>query len=288
MKTRIYYHSATGNSLLIARRIAAELGNAEVTPMSGFTHAAARPASREAVGNRAAPLASPGAAGNGAAQRVGFIFPVIAWGPPRSVREFIACFDPTGVEYAFAVASCGGTPANSLPLVAKLLRKRGGRLHAGFAVRSASYMQTGGKDTLTGIVNMVRSLSGRVPGAEAERLPAVIEAIKGLKASRPERSAFIGALVGSAMNGMAASQMAKQDSLYRVTSACDGCGICTRLCPRDNIGMADNTPIWKHDCESCGACRTWCPRNAIAIGPGDPAPAGHNPGVSLKDMILRK
>ena len=40
-----------------------------------------------------------------------------AWGPPRTVSEFVRNLDLKDVRYTSAVASCGGTAAGALPLV---------------------------------------------------------------------------------------------------------------------------------------------------------------------------
>jgi ferredoxin len=45
------------------------------------------------------------------------------------------------------------------------------------------------------------------------------------------------------------------DSLGFVTDGkCNGCGICQRICPVDNIAMIDNKPAWLDHCEGCFAC----------------------------------
>ena len=118
MRTTIYYYTATGNSLALARTIAQALGDAEVLPIARFRKQAASPQSRE----------------------VGIIFPIHAWGPPRTVTEFAKNLDLGGVRYTFAIASCGGTAAGTLPKLRRVLLKNGGELHAGFiAARPATW-----------------------------------------------------------------------------------------------------------------------------------------------------
>lgn len=117
METTIYYYSATGNSLAYARAIAQEIGNARIEPLASFRETPARPGT----------------------PKVGIVFPIIAWGPPRTVKEFASRLDLHGVRYLFAVTPCGGTAAGTLPRLRKVLRARGGDLHAGFIVRAPSY-----------------------------------------------------------------------------------------------------------------------------------------------------
>jgi ferredoxin/flavodoxin len=264
MKTVLYYYSATGNSLVIAREVARALGGAEVLPIAS---------SRSGTGKIDA-------------ERVGFIFPIIAWGPPRTVEEFIDHFDPTGLRYIFAIASCGGTAALTLPNIRKTLRKKGSDLNAGFIVGSKAYLSMSG-GSQSKMINLVSNLSGKLLGGETERLPSIIETIANCETKKPERNALPGAILGSFLHSAASPQFAKMDANYVVDAGCTGCGVCARLCPRENIVMVDGKPTWKNDCDFCGACANWCPSASISMK-GDLAPArAHNQEVKLADFYLR-
>ncbi len=261
MKTTIYYYSATGNSLMLARSIAAALGDTEVLPLCRFRK------------ERTAP----------ACERVGIIFPIHGWGPPRTVSEFISNLDLRGVHYTFAIASCGGTAAGTLPRLRRAIRRSGGELHAGFIVRSPGYLETGGEDPP--MIEMVRRLSGKPFPRDAERLPEIIEAIRGERRVKPERNAFLGSVLGNFFHRMAEGQFARMDASYRVGDACAGCGNCGRICPRGNVSLEGGRPAWHHDCDFCGACATWCARNAIGFEGAPASPRRHNPQVTAADLI---
>ncbi len=264
MKTTLYVYSATGNSLVIARAIAKELGDTEILPIGRFRTTPARPKS----------------------ERVGIIFPIIAWGPPRTVHEFIRGIDLSGARYTFAIASCGGTAAGALPRMRKALRRNGGDLHAGFIVRSASYLEIGsGKQAQ--MIEMVRRFSGKLPGTAEERLPDIIEAVRNERRSRPERNALIGSIMGNFFHGKAAPQFAGLDRVYVAGENCASCGTCSRICPRGNVRMESGRPAWHHDCDFCGACVTWCPQHAIGFaGASGGAPRRHHPEISVSDLIV--
>jgi ferredoxin/flavodoxin len=261
MTTTIYYYSSTGNSLVIARAVAQALGEAQVLPIARYRKVRTAPGT----------------------ECVGIIFPVHAWGPPRTVEEFIQNLDLSGVQYTFAIASCGGTAAGTLLKMRKVIRKSGGELHAGFIVRSAGYMAGGEKNPMIG---MVRRLSGKPFPAAEERLPEIIECVKSRKHIRPERNALPGAVLGNFFHRMAGPQFARLDASYEVGAACKSCGNCARVCPRGNVSLQDGKPAWQHDCDFCGACATWCPNNAIGFRSMPAVPRRHNMQVQRADFLL--
>ena len=70
---------------------------------------------------------------------------------------------------------------------------------------------------------------------------------------------------------------------------CDGCGICKKICPVDNIDIIDNKPFWKNLCAGCAACFHWCPKEAVQFGITDMnIKQYHNPEAKLADMINQK
>jgi ferredoxin len=53
------------------------------------------------------------------------------------------------------------------------------------------------------------------------------------------------------------------DNGFNVNTNCNGCGICKKVCPVQNILFKKNQPQWNHSCEQCFACFHWCPQSAI-------------------------
>jgi ferredoxin/flavodoxin len=262
VKTTIYYYTATGNSFAIARSLAEGLGDTEIVPLARFR------------GQRTSP-------GTG---RVGIIFPIHAWGPPRTVSEFVGNLDVGAARFVFAVASCGGTAGGALPRLAAQIRRNGGTLHAGFIVRSTGYMASDGKEA--GIIRMVRNLSGKPFPTDAERMSEIMETVRNERTVRPERSAFLGALLGNFFHGVSEKQFAGMDAAYAVSGSCASCGTCARICPRENVRLESGRPAWHHDCDFCGACATWCTQGAIGLrNASSSGPRRHHPGVVLADLI---
>ena len=120
MNTRIYYFSATGNCLAVAKRIAQEIG-ADLVPISSL-------ALRERVHIEQ--------------KRIGIVFPAYltaVLGVPLIVEKFIQNIDNLGDVRVFAVCTCGGYPfANALAPLEKLrhlIRSCGGSLREEYSIR---------------------------------------------------------------------------------------------------------------------------------------------------------
>ncbi len=263
MNTTIFYFSATGNSLAAARRIASELGDAELVPMS------------EA-------LKDPKPVGS---TRIGFVFPVIAFGMPRTVAEFARSFIPNPGQYTFAVTTCGGTPAGTLTELDRILRKNGGRLDAGFAVKAHdNCLIMEPENCMTWIMNRIRG--GADPLPIEERIGEIVEVLRSRRSHGPETNSWAARVFGTAIHGLAMMGFKSADKRYWVEESCTRCGTCERICPRGNIRLGENGPVWNHDCQLCNACIHGCPHAAIqyekvSVG----KPRYHHPKVDVKDLI---
>ncbi|MBA2881039.1 NAD-dependent dihydropyrimidine dehydrogenase PreA subunit [Desulfosalsimonas propionicica] len=51
---------------------------------------------------------------------------------------------------------------------------------------------------------------------------------------------------------------------------CTGCGMCTMVCPREVMALADGKAeiVSRDDCMECGACAQNCPTAAITVDAG--------------------
>ena len=69
---------------------------------------------------------------------------------------------------------------------------------------------------------------------------------------------------------------------------CIGCGICTRVCPMQNIELVDGKAIVKDNCVTCLRCFHWCPKEAIYMSKEESVSRRfkyHHPDVKLSDFI---
>lgn len=51
----------------------------------------------------------------------------------------------------------------------------------------------------------------------------------------------------------------------KVSNACIGCGLCTRLCPMENLSLKNNRVTAGNRCTMCYRCISSCPKQAITL-----------------------
>ena len=77
-------------------------------------------------------------------------------------------------------------------------------------------------------------------------------------------------------------------NIYRITNECIGCGICTKVCPQKCFTMENQKSIWNSDgCIMCMACIHACPMTAIqmSIPEKNPHARYRNTNISICEII---
>ena len=156
MKTILYYFSGTGNTLMLARLLAKQLGDTEIINVVSCNDSIVTPQ----------------------ADAIGILFPVYAFGTPRIIHDFIndnlQIADNTYVFSLTNYASAGGPSA--LKQVNMLLAAKGIQLNAGFGVPMPSnYIPFSGAES--------QDKQNRRFLISAEKISSIAEIIK----QRPEK-----------------------------------------------------------------------------------------------------
>ncbi len=263
MTAVIYYFSATGNSLHVARKIGQRLGQCELIDVSGERKA-------QATANEI--------------DIMGFVFPVFYGDMPRIVRDFIRGIAITPRTYVFAVATCGGSPVFTLFTLEKLLEKKGVRLNAGFSLTMP--------DNAYVYHNLVTPPDMREPilNASEGELSKIIE-IVGQKGEHRVKGGNkltnrAGMLLLLPLIDMIFIRAYRMPKRFWSDDKCTGCGTCVRICPVGNVTMENKKVSWGNNCTQCLACFHWCPRQAIQQGKKSEGIARyHHPDVNVRDII---
>jgi ferredoxin len=79
----------------------------------------------------------------------------------------------------------------------------------------------------------------------------------------------------------------KIDTKRILKEKCIQCGLCTKICPVENIKIVNGNVKWDHNCIRCFACLNWCPQCAIRFGRIKPGlkQQYHCPGVHASDVV---
>ena len=257
MNTSIFYYTGTGNSLWVARKVADELGDAELFPIAGFK------AEGKMVDSKT----------------VGLVFPVYIWGVPAPVIRFVDTLRGLYPEYLFAIAVNGGQVSNTLVQLRKIMAAGSLTLAAGFDITMPSnYIPWGGP----GPIEKQRKLFARAQ----EKILRIALAIKEKARMPVEKGPLWQRIVFSAIYNMSFSHVHEMDKKFRADEKCNACGICLKVCPAENISMQEGRPLWHHGCHQCFACLQWCPQQAIQYGKRTPKyERYHHPEIALKDVL---
>lgn len=72
---------------------------------------------------------------------------------------------------------------------------------------------------------------------------------------------------------------------YSVEGSCSHCGICAEVCPMNNIKLCEGKPSFGNQCISCEACTQNCPVNAIRLSDEKSTNRYRNPDITLEEII---
>ena len=227
----VYWFSGTGNSEWVARELARRTGD-EAKQI--FT-------AEQTVHEQG--------------ERVGIVFPVYAWAAPRAVMQFAKRLAVQKNAYCYIVCTCGEEAGEA----AKGLEK--------YFPASAEWSVVMPNNYLLGFdVEPQEVARAKVHNAN-EQLQQIAQAVL---AKRQEHQVTKGVLAGAktALIGPLFDHFGRSDKPYYAQESCNGCGVCAKACPAQNIRLQNGRPVWLGHCMQCTACLNRCPQRAIQYGKG--------------------
>ena len=212
----IFYFSGTGNSAWVARQLA-EGQNEELLSIA-----------MEIDRNKAYKLKE--------GEKVGFVFPVYAWGPPKIVLRFIHQLKLDKPGYLFFVCTCGDDTGRTAQIFSSAVTRKGWQCVAGYSVTMPNtYVSLPGFD-----VDDKDIETQKVQNAVA-RVRFINEEITS-RAQMKQYNCHEGALpfTKSYLLRPLFNAFLMSPKPFHATEACIGCKKCEKVCPVGNIRLSGN------------------------------------------------
>lgn len=273
----LYYFSATGNSLQLAKDFAEKM-NANLSNIATLVNNS----KNEDIETDA--------------NFIGFVVPVYFFGLPKIVVTFLEkLVIKSKNPYVFAVVTYGGFKGGALNQIAEILSKKNIKLNYGGAVGTVgTYIKMYDIDSEKIDEKLVKA------NLKADKLLADIKAQKH-KIVVPKIDIF-----SKMMYEKYLKECENNASNFVVDNSCIGCGLCSKLCPTQNIKAAAGAqvfspceaenetaeravtffrPGFSNKCQQCFACVHWCPKQSIQYTESTRGRKRyHNPKVSVEEI----
>lgn len=219
----VFYFTATGNSLSVAKRIDDES------------------------------LSIPQVLKNGtrsfAAERIGLVFPCYHGGVPRLIERFLSQVK-LDTTYLYGIVTYGAFSGGA----ATHLRRIGERYGLRFAYINELLMV----NNYLPMYDMDRELAARPKKRIDEQVDVIVSEV----ANKTHMIRKSGAVMDAMRWLIGTSYDTSFEQRFVVNDNCIACGICAKVCPVANITVIDR-PVYANNCQHCLACVHHCPHNAI-------------------------
>lgn len=252
----IYYFSGTGNSLWLAKKLSEILEDSKLISIPN-------------VVNNLDKI-------NG--DVIGIVCPVYMYNIPHIVVDFVDKIKTA--DYIFFVFAGTGKLGNGIKDTLKLFASRNLNLSSLFNVPMPSNYTPYGLIPETEQKKLFANANNRVK----EILEIVNK--REIFIDNSNTSFFNSYIHPGILYRAGYSRIQVLDKSFIVDETCNGCSICSKVCPVNNITMQDNKPLWNNQCQQCYACLQWCPTESIQAGKKTIGiKRYHNPDIKVKDII---
>ncbi|MHC1682926.1 MAG: EFR1 family ferrodoxin [Clostridiaceae bacterium] len=250
---KIFYFTATGNSLDIAKRFGGE--------------------------HYSIPKILKGNKFHFEDEKIGIIFPVYACGAPNIVREFIKKVTLKS-PYIFVIMTYGNIVLDGVNWFVKFAKDNNVHIqYANSLLMVDNYLPNFDIEK--------EKLKQKNIDNNFNRLFKDINEDKHYISTGSLLSSMATNTIQSLFKIIPSPNAAKK---FSVENTCNDCGTCSKVCPRDNITISKNInkskPVYGGNCEFCLACINLCPKKAIKLNrEKNPNARFINENVTLKEII---
>lgn len=231
VENKIYYFTGTGNSLRAAIKIGKHIKNCTLISMKS----------------------NPDDHSAEYCDVVGFIFPVYHWTMPDPAVEFVEKLKINPKAYVFCVAMPSIICGEACEKLEQILKSKGINLSYGTKINNVANYVT--------VYPPMPSPKIVIPRTEKQLEKIGKEISNRTTRKIPRANAMIRIKIASMRKYKGIQNVA--DYGFKISKSCISCGVCSRVCPVNNIELINGNPHFKHKCAQCMACVSYCPKNAI-------------------------
>jgi ferredoxin len=207
---------------------------------------------------------------------IGFVFPVYGLTVPPYVLDFVKQVK-LQCNYLFAVITYGFYDGGTIDQLMRVAKER--KLNFSY-VNKVKMVE----NYLPGF-EMNKEISKRPEEKVQKAIDDICSDIKEKKQWICHNSAFDRFMTWTHVKNYAYTCGIGMTDKYDIKNTCTSCGICSKVCPMNNIKLVDLKPQFEKKCISCLACVQNCPENAIHMINEKSEVRYRNPHISLKDII---
>jgi len=260
-KTIVFYFSQSGNSLYVAKKIAADIGNTTLVSIPEAIH------NNEYKYNNY--------------EKVGLIIPLYFRSMPNMVRDFISKLEISKDSYVFSVITRAITKGRIFHDIDELLNKKEVKINYGkYLTFPDSYIKWMGAPSDKKLIKRFEQVE--------KSLDLITEKIL-YEDNYKENEGVILRTYSLMSYTIWKSRLKTISKKFKVSSSCVGCGICEKTCPARNIRLENGKPIWESKCEDCMACVQHCPEKAIYFNSKTINKRRYiNPNIKLNELLYKR
>lgn len=245
---KIFYFTATGNSLYVAKRLGGELYSIPQVLKEGnlcFKD-----------------------------EKIGIVFPCYYLGVPRIIKEFLEKISLES-DYIFAIMTYGNQAGDGIEQFVKLAKSEGIKISYGQSLLMI--------DNYIPMFDMKDQLAKEDSKKIEENLNDIIKDVELSKQWFPKRH-LLKQIVTIAAQKFYMNKKGMDDIKLTVSDSCTACKICEKVCPVNNIVVTDK-PYFKNNCDECLGCINICPSKSISHKREKSRERFRNQNVSVNEII---